>query len=61
MSKQPCFRDAEDRLKEISAKGDPLETLAGAVDFKRFRPILETAAGRPRSPKGGRPSFDPRS
>ena len=53
------FRDAEDRLKEISAKGDPLETLAEAVDFKRFKPILEKAAGRPRSPKGGRPSFDP--
>ena len=59
MSKQPCFWDAEDRLKEISAKGDPLETLAEAVDFKRFKPILEKAAGRPRSPKGGRPSFDP--
>ena len=59
MSKQRCFRDAEDRLKEISAKGDPLETLAGAVDFKRFKPILEEAAGRPRSPKGGCPSFDP--
>ena len=32
MSKQPCFGDAEDRLKEISAKGDPLETLAEAVE-----------------------------
>ena len=29
------------------------------MDFKRFKPILEKAAGRPRSPKGGRPSFDP--
>ena len=58
MSKQPCFWDTEDRLKEISAKGDPLETLAEAVDFERFRPILEKAAGRPRSPKGGRPSLD---
>ena len=45
MSKQPCFWDTEDRLKEISAKGDPLETLAEAVDFERFRPILEKAAG----------------
>ena len=47
MPKQPCFWDTEDRLKEISAKGGPLETLAEAVDFKRFRPILEKTAGRP--------------
>ena len=26
MSKQPCIRDTEDRLDEISVKGDPLET-----------------------------------
>ena len=58
MSKQPCIRDTEDRLKEISAKGGPLETLAAAVDFERFRPILEKAAGRPCSPKGGRPSLN---
>ena len=47
MSYQPCVRDPGDCLKEILAKGDPLETLAEAVDFKRFRPFLEKAAGRP--------------
>ena len=43
MAKQPGFRDAEERLKEISADGDPLETLAAAADFERFRPILDAA------------------
>ncbi len=58
MAKQPGFRDVEERLKEISADGDPLETLAGAVDFERFRPILKRAAGKPPGPKGGRPALD---
>ena len=58
MAKQPGFWDVEERLKEISADGDPLETLAGAVDFERFRPILERAAGKPPGPKGGRPALD---
>ena len=58
VAKQPGFWDVEERLKEISADGDPLETLAGAVDFERFRPILERAAGKPPGPKGGRPALD---
>ena len=58
MAKQPGFWDVEERSEEISADGDPLETLAGAVDFERFRPILERAAGKPRGPKGGRPALD---
>ena len=32
-----------DRLEEISAQGDPLETLAETVDFEMFQPILEKA------------------
>ena len=58
MAKQPRFWDFEERLKEISADGDPLETLAGAVDFERFRPILERSAGKPPGPKGGRLALD---
>ena len=58
MAKQPGFWDVEERSEEISADGDPLETLAEAVDFERFRPILEAAAGRPPGPKGGRPALD---
>ena len=51
MVKQPGFWNVEERLQEISADGGPLETLA-AVDFERFRPTLERAAGKP----PGRPS-----
>ncbi len=58
MAKQPGFWDVEERSEEISADGDPLETLAGAVDFERFRPILERAAGKPPGLKGGRPALD---
>ena len=58
MAKQPGFWDVEERSEEISADGDTLETLAGAVDFERFRPILERAAGKPPGPKGGRPALD---
>lgn len=58
MAKQAGFWSVDDRLAEISAGGDPLETMNATVDFKRFRPILESAAGCPRGPKGGRPSLD---
>ena len=58
MSKQLSLWDVDNRLAEISADGDPLEKLSATVDFDRFRPILETAAGRPRSAKGGRPALD---
>ena len=52
--KPPCFWDTEDSLNEISAKGNPQETLAEAVGFKQFRPVLEKASGRrPRGLKGG--------
>ena len=52
------FWSITDRLAEISAQGDPLETLAETVDFEMFRPILEGALGRPPRWKGGRPPFD---
>ena len=58
MAKQAGFWSVEDRLEEISAGGDPLETLNATVEFERFRPILEKAAGRPPSSKGGRPAMD---
>ena len=59
MSKQRSFLDYEEHLGAILSKGDdPLEKLSATVDFERFRPILETAAGRPRGAKGGRPALD---
>lgn len=44
MAKQAGFWSVEDRLVEISDRGDPLETLDATVDLEMFRPILERAA-----------------
>jgi hypothetical protein len=38
MRGQAGFFDIEERLKELSAKGDTLERLSGLVDFELFRP-----------------------
>ena len=59
MQGQRGFWDVEDRLKEISAEGDPLERLARTVDFELFRPVLTKVLGRRDPANGGRPSFDP--
>ncbi|MDP2732365.1 MAG: hypothetical protein Q8O63_04545 [Hoeflea sp.] len=40
MQGQRGFWDVEDRLKELSAEGDPHERLSATVDFKMFRPLL---------------------
>jgi transposase, IS5 family len=58
MTSQIGFWSISERLAEISAQGDPLETLAATVDFEMFRPVLEKALGRPPRWKGGRPPFD---
>ena len=58
MAKQPGFWSIEERLTEISAGGDPLETLDATVDFEIFRSILEETTASRRSTKGGRPPFD---
>jgi transposase, IS5 family len=59
VGRQPGFWDVEERLRELSAQGDPLEKLAATVDFEMFRADLVTALG-PRDPaRGGRPGFDP--
>ena len=43
MAGQPGFFDVDERLKALSAAGDPLERLAPVVDFELFRPELEAA------------------
>jgi transposase, IS5 family len=43
MAGQAGFFDIEDRLAELSAKGDDLERLKAAVDFELFRCDLERA------------------
>ena len=61
MTKQPGFWDVEERLKEISADGDPLETLAGAVDFERFRPIPRAGRREAAGPEGRPPGLGRRA
>ena len=46
MSGQPGFFDGDERLKALSAAGDPLERLAKVVDFEVFRGELEAALSR---------------
>jgi transposase, IS5 family len=59
MAGQRGFWDVEERLKELSAVGDPLEKLGATVDFELFRPVLRQALGGSHPSKGGRPGFDP--
>src|SRR5579864_6311687 len=59
MAGQPGFFDGEERLKALSAAGDPLERLALVVDFEVFRDALEVALSRSDRSKGGRPPYDP--
>jgi IS5 family transposase len=58
MVRQPGFFDVEERLRELSAKGDDLERIAALVDFGMFRAELERAVPRADGTKGGRPAFD---
>lgn len=58
MPKQLGFWSVEDRLRELSAQGDPLEKLQEIVDFELFRPVLVKALAPGERAKGGRPPFD---
>ncbi|GGJ45181.1 hypothetical protein GCM10011320_60750 [Neoroseomonas lacus] len=55
---QPGFFDVEDRLRELSAKGDDFEWIAMLVDFAMFRAELDRAVPRFDCTKGGGPAFD---
>ena len=46
MQGQRGFWDFKDRLKELSAEGDPHEKLSETVDFELFRPVLVKALRR---------------
>jgi IS5 family transposase len=59
MSGQPGFFDSDERLKALSAAGDPLERLAQVIDFEVFRGDLEAVLSRSDRTKGGRPPYDP--
>jgi transposase, IS5 family len=58
MGRQPGFFDVDERLRELSAKGDDLERIAALVEFEQFRPDLERAVPRSDGSKGAavRPS-----
>ena len=58
VDRSPGFFDFDDRLAELSAKGDDLERVKALVDFDMFRPALEAAVPRADRSKGGRPAFD---
>src|SRR3954469_5325596 len=58
MRGQVGFFDVDQRLKELSAKGDALERLNAIVDFEAFRPDLARAVPRSDGSKGGRPAFE---
>ena len=58
MAGQPGFFDQAERLRSLSAAGDPLERLAAAVDFELFRQELDAALLRSDRSKGGRPPYD---
>ena len=56
--KQHGFFDENDRLKELSKIGDPLERLNTYINWEQFRGILvKTLQKEPKGP-GGRPPFD---
>jgi IS5 family transposase len=55
---QPGFFDADERLRALSAAGDPLERLKAVVDFELFRADLEASLDRSDRSCGGRPPYD---
>ena len=58
MRGQAGFFDVDERLKQLSAKGDSLERLSAVVDLELFRSDLERAVPRSERAKGGRPPLD---
>jgi transposase, IS5 family len=58
MADQPGLFDVGERLRALSAAGDPLERLKGVVDFELFRPDLQAALRRAGGSRGGRPPYD---
>ena len=54
----PGFFDDVTRLSSLSAQGDPLEKLAGRIDWHVFEPVLERALRKEAKGPGGRPAYD---
>src|SRR5665213_156034 len=58
IDRTPGLFDIDERLADLSAKGDDLERVKALVDFEMFRPALEAAVPRADRSKGGRAAFD---
>jgi len=58
MNQQRSFFDEQDRLKQLSRQGDPLERLSAAVDWELFRPQLKKCFKKEPKGPGGRPPYD---
>jgi IS5 family transposase len=56
--KQQGFFDENDRLKELSKLGDPLERLNNYIDWEQFRGIVTRVFKKEAKGPGGRPPFD---
>jgi transposase, IS5 family len=59
MAGQPGFFDRDERLRAVSAAGDPLERLTAVIDFEVFRGDLQRALSRSERSRGGRAPYDP--
>lgn len=55
---QPGLFDLDERYAALSKRGDPLERLAGVVDFEIFRSELDAALDRSDRTRGGRTPMD---
>jgi len=56
--KQKGFFDENDRLKELSELGDPLEKLNKYIQWENFRGILKRTFEKEAKRPGGRPPYD---
>jgi transposase len=56
--KQCGFFDENDRLRELSKLGDPLERLNTSINWEQFRGILNRTLTKEAAGPGGRPPFD---
>lgn len=57
--KQPGLFDAQERLEELHAMGDPLQRLDSIIDWDVFKPVLAMLPKEDPKGPGGRPAFDP--
>lgn len=50
--------DHENRLKELSEMGDPLEIINRVICWKNFRPVIDRCFRKERKSNAGRPPYD---